>query len=100
MDCSSSIVKIEGRLTGDTLRALRRQFDTGFASRPPQMTIDLRKVTHYDSSALATLLTLRREIERAGTQCEFLVELHALRKLLTLSGCAVAQAPSTSPAST
>ncbi len=54
------------KLTHDLARACVEQLKQNVSTEAPQVVVDAASLQHFDSSALAVLLELRRECARLG----------------------------------
>ena len=54
------------KLTHDLARACLEQLTQNLRAEAPQVVVDAASLRHFDSSALAVLLELRRECARLG----------------------------------
>ena len=61
-------VAIEGRITVDNSPDMRTRLALALKSQPPELAVDLSRVTYIDTSGLATLVEASRIARQQGTR--------------------------------
>jgi anti-sigma B factor antagonist len=62
------VVAMEGRITIDNSPEMRGRLALALKAKPPEMTVDLSRVTYIEMSGLATLVEASRIARQQGTR--------------------------------
>jgi phospholipid transport system transporter-binding protein len=80
------LLALPATLTLQEASATAEQLQQAIAAHPSPVRIDASALAHFDSSALAVLLTCQRSAQAAGKLCQLVQAPPKLKALATLYG--------------
>jgi phospholipid transport system transporter-binding protein len=86
MTTSPPLLVLPATLTLQEASATAQGLQQAMAAQSSPVRIDASALTHFDSSALAVLLTCQRSAQAAGKLCQLVQAPPKLRALATLYG--------------
>jgi anti-sigma B factor antagonist len=86
LDASTQLLAVSGELDIATVSHLRRRIDAAFASGPPQLVIDLSRLSHMDSTGLAELISAHQRAMEMRGRLVLVVTSAAILRTLEIRG--------------